>query len=65
VLLDPNPWDVRVGCEGAMLPDRKHPIYYYLNEETLLVSICVVWVLRVLRLPHHSSTPAILREALL
>jgi hypothetical protein len=54
-----------------MLPDRKHPIYY-LDEETLLVSI-YVWVLRVLRLPHHSSTPAILvssegailREALL
>jgi hypothetical protein len=48
-----------------MLPDRKHPIYYYLDEETLLVSICVVWVLRVLRLPHHSSTLAILRETLL
>jgi hypothetical protein len=46
-----------------MLPDRKHPICYF-GEETLLVSIHV-WVLRVLRLPHHSSTPAILREALL
>jgi hypothetical protein len=59
VLLDPNPWDVRVLCsQTGSTPST-------ILTKKPFSCLPTVWVLRVLRLPHHSSTPAILREALL